>query len=96
MVQRLVTYTEQQQLRSATQTGYRPEFGTIHPAFALQHVIDKHWHASKPLYLCFVDLKSAYDKVQWQVLWSLLQRLGVHMATCWAQFNPYILALCCP
>ena len=78
MVQRLVTYTEQQQLRSATQTGYRPELGTIHSAFALQHAVDKHRHASKPLYLCFVDLRSAYDKVQWQLLWGLLQRLGVH------------------
>lgn len=78
MVQRLVKYTEQQQLRSSTQTGYRPELGTIHPAFALQHVIDKHRHASQPLYLCFVDLRSAYDKVQWQLLWGLLQRLGVH------------------
>ncbi|DBA82972.1 TPA: hypothetical protein ACH3X1_006749 [Trebouxia sp. C0004] len=47
------------------QTGYRPELGTIHPAFALQHAVDKHRHANKPLYLCFVDLKSAYDKVQW-------------------------------
>ncbi len=25
-----------------------------------------------------MDLKSPYDKVQWQLLWSLLQRLGVH------------------
>ncbi len=33
MVQRLVAYTEQLQLRSATQTGYRPELGTIHPIF---------------------------------------------------------------
>ncbi len=39
---------------------------------------DKHRLANKPLYLCFVDLKSAYDKVQWQLVWSLLQRLGVH------------------
>jgi len=77
MVQRLGRYTEQQQLRSATQTGW-PELGTIHPAFTLQHVIDKHRRASKPLYLCFVDLKSAYDKVQWQLLWSLLQHLGVN------------------
>ena len=30
-----------------------------------------------PLYLCFVDLKSAYDRVQWPLLWDLLQRLGV-------------------
>ena len=65
-------------LRSATQTGYRPELGTIHPAFALQHAVDKHRHANKPLYLCFVDPKSACDRLQWQLFWSLLQRLGVH------------------
>ena len=29
------------------------------------------------MYLCFVDLKSAYDRVQWQLLWDLLRRLGV-------------------
>ena len=81
MVLRIVTYKEQQQLRSATQTGYRPELGTIHPAFAgcyQQHAVDKHRRAGKPLYLCFVDLKSAYDKVQGQLLWSLLRRLGAH------------------
>ena len=50
------------------QTGYWPELGTIHQACALLHVIDK------PLYLCFVYLTSAYDKVQW----PLKQRLGVH------------------
>ena len=44
----------------------------------LLYVFDKHRHAGKPLYLCFVDLKSAYNKVQWQLLWGLLQRLGVH------------------
>ena len=78
LAQRLVDYTEDQQLRSPTQTGYRPQLGTMHQAFALQHVVDKHRHAKKPLYLCFVDLKSAYDKVQWHLLWQLLQRLGIH------------------
>lgn len=70
-------------VRSHTQAGYRPQLGTMHHAsapctFTLQHVVDKHKHARKPLYLCFVDSKSAYDKVQWQLLWQLLQRLGVH------------------
>ena len=73
MVQR-AKYNEQRQLRSSTQT----QLGTIHPAFTLQYVIDKHKHANQPLYLCFVDLKSSYDKVQWHLLWGLLQRLGVH------------------
>ena len=74
----LVKYTEAQQLRSPTQAGYRPQLGTMHQAFALQHVVDKHRHAKQPLYLCFVDLKSAYDKVQWHLLWQMLQRLGIH------------------
>jgi len=74
----LVQYTEGRQLGSPTQAGFRPDLGTIHQAFALQHIIDKHRHSKRPLYLCFVDLKSAYDKVQWQLLWRLLQRLGVH------------------
>ena len=78
MVQRLVKYTQQQQVRPSTQTGHRPELGNIHLAFALQHVIAKHRHAHQPLYLCFVDLKSAFDKVQWHLLGGLLQRLGVH------------------
>ena len=78
LVQRLVQYTEDQQLRSPTQAGFRPDLGTIYQAVALQHVIDKHRHSKRPLYLCFVDLKSAYDKVHWQLLWRLLQRLGVN------------------
>ena len=77
LVQRLVQYTEQQGLRSPTQAGYRPEHSTIHQTFVLQHVIDKHRRLKSPLYLCFVDLKSAYDRVQWQLLWDLLHRLGV-------------------
>jgi len=78
LVQRLVHFTEQHDLRSPTQAGYRPEYSTIHQAFVLQHVIDKHRCLKNPLYLCFVDLKSAYDRVQWPLLWDLLLRLGVH------------------
>ena len=72
LVQRLVHFTQQHDLRSPTQAGYRPEHSTIHQAFVLQHVIDKHRCLKTPLYLCFVDLKSAYDRVQWPLLWDLL------------------------
>ena len=77
VAQRLVQYTEQQDLRSPTQAGFRPEHSTIHQTFVLQHVIDRHRRLKSPLYLCFVDLKSAYDRVQWQMLLDLLRRLGV-------------------
>ena len=50
---------------------------TIHQTFVLQHVIGKHRRRKSPLYLWFVELKSAYDRVQWQLLGDLLRRLGV-------------------
>ena len=78
LAQRLVAFTEERQLRSPTQAGYRPGHSTVHHAFVLQHVIDKHRHRRAPLHLCFVDLKSACDKVQWQLLWGTLRRLGIH------------------
>ena len=77
LVQRLVHFTERHELRSPTQAGYRPEHSTVHQTFVLQHVFDKHKRLKTPLYLCFVDLKSAYDQVQWPLLRHLLQRLGV-------------------
>lgn len=39
--------------------------------------MDKQRHAGLPLYLCFVDLKAAYDKVQWHLVWRVLERLGI-------------------
>ncbi len=61
-----------------TQAGYRSHLSTVHQAFVLQHVIDEQKHAHEPLYLCFVDLKAAYDKVQWPLIRQVLQRLGIH------------------
>ncbi len=95
LVQRLVQYTEQQGLRSPTQAGYRPGHSTIHQTFVLQHVIDKHKRLKSPLYLCFVDLKSAYDRVQWQLLWDLLQRLGVQ-GTMLGAIQSLLMAACSP
>ena len=78
LVQRLVQYTEQQGLGSPTQAGYRPGHSTIHQTFVLQHVTDKHRR-----------LKSAYDRVPWQLLWDLLLRLGVRGTMLGAIYSPY-------
>ena len=69
---RLIKYTEDRHLRAATQAGFRPRLSTTHQLFTLQHLIDKQRHAKQPLYTCFVDLKSAYDKVQRPLLWQKL------------------------
>ncbi len=74
---RLTQYTEHQQLRTHNKLDIDLTSG-VHQAFVLQHVIDKQKYAHEPLYLCFVDLKAAYDKVQWPLIWQVLQRLGIH------------------
>jgi hypothetical protein len=43
----------------------------------LQTFIDSSHASGKPLHCCFLDLKSAYDKVQRPLLWQVLARLGV-------------------
>lgn len=75
---RIVDFTEDKNLRAASQAGFRPGLSCTHHIFALQHMID-HAHLEKqPLYVCFLDLKGAYDNVPRPLLWEVLQRLGIH------------------
>ena len=75
---RLIQYTEEHSLRAPSQAGFRPGHSVIHQIFSLQHMVDKQKQAGQCLYICFLDLKSAYDRVSRPVLWQDLQRLGLH------------------
>ena len=75
---RLLKFTEEHTLRVDSQTGFRPGLSTMHPLFALQHLVDKQAACGAPLFVCFLDLKSAYDRVPRHLLWQALTRLGVH------------------
>lgn len=83
---RLTQYTEQQQLRTHTHTHTHKLNTDLISALLTKHLccsmslINKK-HAHKPLYLCFQDLKAAYDRVQWPLIWQvfgILQHLGIH------------------
>ena len=92
MVQSLVKYTELQQLWYSTQTGDRLELGTIHLAFALQHVIDK-------------QPTSFSTSALWISNQHMTRSSGISsggcckswgcMATCWVLCSPCMMALCC-
>lgn len=75
---RVLQYTESHQLRAETQTGFRPGLSTTHQLFALQILIDDAFASNSPLYACFLDFKGAYDNVQRELLWQVLQKLGIH------------------
>ncbi len=78
--QRLSNWTESLGLRAPAQTGFRPGHATSHHAFVLQQLIAaqrKRRAGHRRLYVCFVDLEQAYDRVPRELLWSRLHDLGV-------------------
>ena len=74
---RLVGWSEEHQLRSPVQAGFRPGQSPIHHLFALRHFIDTACISKRPLYACFVDLQKAYDTVHHDLLWDRLKSIGV-------------------
>jgi hypothetical protein len=74
---RLLKYTEGEGLRAPTQAGFRPGLSVNHQLFALTHLRD--WQRARgcELYVCFLDLEGAYDRVSRPLLWKVLRRLGV-------------------
>ena len=74
---RQVGWSEEHQLRSLVQAGFRPGQSPIHHLFALRHFIDTACISKRPLYACFVDLQKAHDTVQHDLLWNRLKSIGV-------------------
>ena len=38
---------------------------------------EKHLAANKPLHMAFIDLKKAFDRVPWDVIWWAMRKLGI-------------------
>jgi hypothetical protein len=74
---RLMTWAEAAGIRSPAQAGFRPERGTAHQAFVLQHIVTEYKRRKKPLFCCFIDLSKAYDSVPRALLWQRLHDVGV-------------------
>jgi hypothetical protein len=60
------------------QCGFRKGRGTTDQLFTLQQVIEKAWEYDQEVYISFVDLEKAYDRVDRSLMWSELKRYGVN------------------
>ena len=61
------------------QGGFREGRGCVDQVFTLRMVAEKYREKKKDLFLCFMDLEKAYDRVCRKKLWSVLRSYGVGM-----------------
>ena len=60
-----------------SQFGFVPGRGTTDAIFVVRQLQAKYLAANKRLYMAFVDLEKAFDRVPQKVIWWVLRKLGV-------------------
>ena len=59
------------------QCGFMSGRGTTDAIFIVRQLQEKHLAANKPLYVAFVDLGNAFNRVLWDVIWWAMRKLGI-------------------
>ena len=59
------------------QCGFMCGRGTTDAIFIVRQLQEKHMAANKPLYMAFVDLEKAFDRVPRDVIWWAMHKLGI-------------------
>ena len=60
-----------------SQIGFDPRRGTTDAVFVVQQLQEKYLAVNNRLYMAFVDLEKAFDRVPGKVIWWALRKLGV-------------------
>ena len=87
ILNRIETYIE----TSEHQFGFKKEHGTDVCIFALKDVINYYRKLKTPVFLCFIDAKSAFDRVSYKKLFTLLCCRGCPKYVILLLFNWYSL-----
>ena len=74
---RLLTWSNDNEIITDAQFGFRPKSGTSEAIFALHYIISKTLCKKGRLYCCFVDYKKAFDSVNRKNLWYKLSKVGI-------------------
>ena len=76
---RIQNTIEEKNMSGEVQGGFRKDSGCMDQVFVVTSVVEKALSERKPLYLCFIDLKKAYDSVWSGGLWVRLREVGLQM-----------------
>ena len=60
-----------------SQFGFVPGRGTTDTIFVVRQLQEKYLAANKRLYMAFIDLENAFDRVPRKIIWWALRKLGV-------------------
>ena len=68
-------------LLNDSQFGFRPGRGTADAIFVLQMLLEKNWEWGIDKYALFIELEKAFDRVDREHLWQILQEQYYNLPT---------------
>ena len=93
IIERVIECTEEQ--LSEEQGGFRRGRGCVDQVFALRSIVEKYLEKKREVYVAFMDLEKAYDRVDREAMWRVLQMYGVNGRLIEAIKGFYLESKCC-
>ena len=57
--------------------------------FVLRQLMEKHWEYDMPMYLAFLDLEKAFDRVPRKILWNAMDEYRIPRKILWNAMDEY-------